>query len=88
MHRRKKTRSLSGFLDGGLTRIKPRSNSRITSCQQQERLEQQRQQAWRQQQERQLEQLEPQQLEQQLEQERQVQRLLLFYRKRPMQQQR
>jgi hypothetical protein len=75
---------LSGFFDGGLNRIKPRSNSRITSCQQQERLEQQRQQAWRQQQERQLEQQEPQQLGQ----ERQEQRLLLFYRKRPKQQQR
>ncbi len=76
----------AGFFDGSLKQIKPPSDSRITSCQQQERLAQQRQLAWHQQQER-LAQQEPQQLEQQQELERLEQRLLLFYRKRPKQQQ-
>jgi hypothetical protein len=54
-NRDKKTRR-GGFFDGRLMCIRPLSRSRITSCQQQERLEQQRQQAWHLQQERQLEQ--------------------------------
>jgi hypothetical protein len=70
-----------------LNRIKRPSDSRITSCQQQERLERQHQLAWHQQQER-LAQLELQRLAQQQELERLAQRLLLFYRKRPKQQQR
>jgi len=76
------------FLDGRLKCIKPPSNSRITSCQLQEQQVQQRQQAWHQQQERQVQQALQQVLGQQQVQERQVQRLLLFYRKRPKQQQR
>jgi hypothetical protein len=71
-----------------LNRIKLLSDSRITSCQQQERLEQQRQLAWHQQQERLEQQGLQQELEQQQELERLEQRLLLFYRKRPKQQQR
>jgi hypothetical protein len=74
-------------LDGSLKQIKRPSNSRITSCQQQERLVQQRQLAWHRQQERLVQQALQQVLERQQVLVQLVQVLLLFYRKRPKQQQ-